>query len=241
MSRRELERLHERVLALELNTANLINIGKVRGVCILHANIGKVRVNGTDFREVSSGEDGEVIMAVPQTAKSRTYVIKVFKCPTVDAKDQPEMDSIVLDQARREVTCLTLLKGHPNVPRLISKEVDTCTLLKDGVPHPKSVLIRQEYIKNLRDITNEKLEVLGLNQDPVDKMYYVDYNDRNRLVQYVWGQAASLTCALSERGIYHRDVDDCNFMIQMPELRLVLLDFMRAEVPQCRAWLPRKT
>ncbi len=27
--------------------------------CLLHVNIGNVRVNGTDFKEVSSGEDGE--------------------------------------------------------------------------------------------------------------------------------------------------------------------------------------
>ncbi len=53
----------------------------------------------------------------------------------------------------------------------------------------------------------EKLEVVGLNHGPIDNKYYVDYNARNHLVQYVWGQAASLTCALSERGIYHRDVD----------------------------------
>ncbi len=84
MSLQELECLHERVLALELNVANRIGarVNKLlfedyttyymgdlvgcelsrensaslgagsaaRGVCILHANIGKVRMDGTDFK-----------------------------------------------------------------------------------------------------------------------------------------------------------------------------------------------
>jgi hypothetical protein len=115
-------------------------------------------------------------------AVAPTYVIKVFKSPAVDDEDQPEMDSIVIDRAKREVRCLTLLEGHPNVPKLVSREFDYCTLFKYGVPHPKSLLIRQEYIKSLKDITDERFEVLGLDQDPIGKEYYVDYNVRNSLV-----------------------------------------------------------
>ncbi len=65
-----------------------------------------------------------------------------------------------LDQAKKKVSCVTLLKGHPNVSKLASREVDTSTLFDDGVPHPNSALIREEYIKNLKGITMEQLEVL---------------------------------------------------------------------------------
>ncbi len=59
----------------------------------------------------------------------------------------------------------------------------------------------------------------------------VDFVHMRRLVDYVYGQAASLVNTLNEKGIEHRDIDAFNFLIQPPSLRIVLMHFARAKIP----------
>jgi len=220
---RILQNLQYRLANLELNPNHL------------SLDLGKITIEGITYKKIRSGDDGIIILVkhppdAPQEPK--TYIIKAFTHkPTKNEKTRMGLDLITADQAMREWKSLTLLKGHPNVPQIISTELDTCALEVDNVVFPKAYLIREEYIENIYSITSYYINYLGISSNEDDTKFFIDYNLRTTLAKYLWGQVASLTKALRDHRIYHRDVDSCNFMIQMPSLRLFLLDFAKADIP----------
>lgn len=212
----------------------------------LNANIGQISVDNDHYKHLGDGDDGDVILAENKTEK---YVLKVFKRKIIEDDDNPEtveadqkeMDEIVADQALRELTALKLMSGHPNVSKLISTEVDTCNLHMDGRDLPESILVRMEYIPHA--ITLEKIldthnhidmATLGIvrKMRGPDESFHIDFGARVKLIAYLFGQCYSVSRELKRQGIYHRDCDACNIVISFPSLRLVLLDFARAEIKE---------
>lgn len=186
------------------------------------------------YQYLSQGDDGFVLRYIPEMPDEESHVIKVFKPPqtTEDTENLPvkELQHISLDQAKREFSGLSLMKGHPNVPLLLSSEVDVCDLFIDEVEYPQAYAIKLSYISNLRPCGPRALtEAFGA--IITDEGFKIDYGHRNKLAKYLWGQAASLSKALKELSIYHRDVDNVNLKIQTPDLRLILMDFARAAIP----------
>lgn len=232
--------LQARVSMLQLNKYPHVNT-QTR----LNANLGTVRVDDRHYTLLGSGDDGDVILAESETEK---YVLKVYQRiiitddinpETVEA-DQKEMDEIVADQALREFKALRSMRGHPNVSRLISTEVDTCNMHLNGVDFPGSLLVRMEYIPHaitLSDIfsgyNHVDMATLGIvkSMRGPHESFHIDFNDRVKLIEYLFGQCSSVSGELRMQGIYHRDCASCNIVISFPSLRLVLLDFARAEVP----------
>jgi hypothetical protein len=214
----------------------------------LNANLGTVRVDDRHYTVLGSGDDGDVILAENTEEKPEKYVLKVYKRtimkndahPDIAADDQEDMDKIVADQALREFTALKLMRGHPNVSRLISTEVDTCHLHMEDNDFPGSILIRMEYIPNaitLADIEEDPHSIDMATLGIVRTMrgsgisYHIDFRVRVKLIGYLFGQCFSVTDELRRHGIHHRDCDACNIVISFPSLRLVLLDFARADIP----------
>lgn len=214
----------------------------------LNANLGRVRVDDHHYTHLGGGDDGDVILAENQEGENEEYVLKVYKrfimkndaYTDIAAEDQKEMDDIVADQALREFTALELMRGHPNVSRLISTEVDTCHLHIDGQDFPGSILIRMEYIPHaitLEDIKDDSdqvdmatIGVVRTMRGP-DESFHIDFGVRAKLIGYLFGQCFSLSDELRRHRIHHRDCDNCNIAISFPSLRLVLLDFARADMP----------
>lgn len=216
---RILESLHERISRLELGA--------------LKANLGKIHVDGVQYKKIDQGDDGYIILALDDSDSTKKYIMKIFRTKEVSKEDQPAMDALVADQAKRELTALTLLKGHPNVAKLISTEIDTCGLHMDGLEYPGSLMIRQEYIPDLVKISSFDWSVLSIVREGCgkDSSFHIDFKARNRLIRYVLGQIASVVKALKENGIYHRDCNFFNVMIQKSRLHFYLLDFARADLP----------
>jgi len=230
-----LKSLHERLLMLERGSIPLSPSHDLsKTTAFLKADLGEIHIDDVKYTQIKDGDDGDIIQAIsPDDSKQNPYILKVYKYPFVNDEDRPTMDAIVKDQAQRELTALMLLKGHPNVATLLSTEVDTCVLHRNGVDYPGSVLIRQEYIQNAVSIDEVNFKIMGLVAESAkpDTHYHVDFNVRLRLMGYILGQIASVTKALRDHGIYHRDLDSCNVVMLVPELRLYLLDFARADMP----------
>jgi serine/threonine protein kinase len=227
---------------------------------ILSGDIGRFVIgDGTNTLIRGNSDDG-FLLKVLETPGQGEYVVKVFKrnqyltesspepaarvsdtgasdpvAEGQDAKDtkkslKEESDAIVRDQAVREIKALTLLKGHPNIPTVLSTELDTCVLRRRNGQELHSWAIRMEYVPGLSDIRVSTLRFLGYVIDDAGHGH-IDFGLRNRLALYLFGQVASITDALRRHGIEHRDIDGGNFKIQVPTLRLYLYDFARANVP----------
>lgn len=221
---KKLHQLHTRLACLELGRNHLdVNMGDI--------NI----VDNEQFKKIKKGDDGIIILVTPPQDPPDTGIKYVIKAILSFRHDNPEtqagLDTIAVDQAKREFQALTLLKGHPNVPQILSTELDTCNLTTETNSYVNVHLIRQEFLENISDISLRGFPVMGLSSDDDCKSFFIDFDMRLRLLQYLYGQVASLTKALRDHKIYHRDVDSCNFMIQMPSMRLFLFDFARANMP----------
>jgi len=212
-------------------------------VCFhLNTQLGKIQAVGrqTDaenkgkYQYLSQGDDGFVLRYIPELPDEDAHVLKIFKSPPINELDftptQEELLVIPLDQAKREFSGLSLLMGHPNVPLLLSHEIDICDLVMDGIEYCQAYALKLSYISNLKPCGSQVFsDVFGVVE--TDEGLQIDYEHRNKLIKYLWGQAALLTTALKEAGIYHRDVDSVNLKIQTPDLRLCLMDFARASIP----------
>ncbi len=225
---------NEKPISFKTKTTRLsFNLNSQLGKIEALRNKNSAEVLGK-YQYLSQGDDGFVLRFIPEIPDEDSHVIKIFKPPKTTG-DQlnltlQELQNISLDQANREFSGLSLMMGHPNVPLLLSSEVDVCDLSIDEVEYPQAYAIKLSYIPNLRPCGPRALsDAFGAIM--TDEGFIIDYEHRNRLAKYLWGQAASLSKALKELGIYHRDVDTVNLKIQTPDLRLILMDFARAALP----------
>jgi hypothetical protein len=214
--------LHIRLLVLEGSAP----------VLRLQNELGDITVNdSTNSLIPSESDDGFLVKMHGTDSGTGEHVLKIYKQGQApDEFYQEKYKAVAKDQVTREFKALTLLKGHPNVPFLISTEVDTCTLHMDQKEPLKSWLIDMEYIPDMSHINEFSL---GYPERVVedDGSISVDFTLMHRLVDYIYGQAASLAHAMRVNGIEHRDIDWGNFMIQPHTLRLCLIDFARAKLP----------
>ena len=223
--------LHLRVVGLERAGRS----GAPDHVLRLGGDLGSITIDGESVRYLSEGDDGHVVVC-RQEEEPREYAIKVYRTKLEAPEVLEEMQRVTKDQATREFTALTLLAGHPNVFALVSTEVDECRLRMNPSKEymPWTSAVRLEYVHGLWEVeANEIGKFFGVVKG-AEGGFMVDYGHRDRLARYLFGQAASLACALKEKGIYHRDVEACNVRIQLPQLRIFLMDFARARVPGMR-------
>jgi serine/threonine protein kinase len=221
--------LHNRLLILEASA--LKPVGSSRLGILLSGEMGDIVVDdGTNTLLKNNSDDG-FIVKMHSTDHSEAYVIKVYKQPeNVNGPLREKYVAVAKDQVAREFKSLSLLKGHPNVPRLLSDEIDTGTLHIDDGKKLKSFILKTEYLPNLKNFYSSPFSRLEMMLDS-DGSVFVDFAHMRRLVDYVFGQAASLMHFLQRYGIEHRDVDVENFLIQTNSLRIVLMDFARAKIP----------
>lgn len=234
----KIKHLKKRINFVKLNMTK-------KTVIYLGGNLGSIEIEeGSRNQLLSQGDDGFVVKST-QNDEPKTYIIKVYKAKLREKEYnksqevQDELKKIVQDQALREFTCLKLLQGHPNIFPLLSSEIDSCRIkLEDESEYmPETSALRLSYIPRLQQFVtwfpdffqNKWAQYLGVILQ--DEALIIDFEHRNNLARYLFGQAASLAHALKEHNIYHRDIDSCNISIQMPQLRLYLMDFARAKLP----------
>ncbi len=229
--------LHRRLNILESQSENMVTRVKLRSkteVTKIHlgANMGIITVNSHDNTEISRGDDGIIVKMSNPADKASPYVIKVFSTRKGTTPEwQEKYNFISKDQATREIKAMILLKDHPNIFKLRSTELSTCRL-QEGTEKPmeESWLIEMEYVDGLVYLTDSPLQYLEYIVESRDKIT-VNYAHRNRLIYYIYGQVASIIDAFNRHNIRHRDVDRVNLKMQMPWLKLYIMDFARADVP----------
>ncbi len=133
---------------------------------------------------------GDFDVKVHATGKAEEYVVTVKKQPvSPDMLVQQKYVAVAKDQVMREFKAYSMLKKHPNVPRLLSTELDTCSLHLKSDEILKSFLIKLEYLPNLKDFNTTDLKhlekIVG-----ADNNITIDFLHMHRLVDYVYGQAA---------------------------------------------------
>lgn len=233
-----LSSLTQRVQALE--TLRQAKHGPGRSLIYLSARLDPIRI-GKNAVLLSEGDDGFIVWEKDQDGNFAGYIIKAFKSRPGKSKEELELyKQTTRDQATRELKAMRLLAGHPNIMTLTSTELDECQVTdRRGFIHPEGYALRIGYVPNLKDMTSDgvlnRIELILQAESPeADSQQlfcHVDYNHRQRLEDYLWGQGADIANALKSKGIYHRDLDNCNIRIQMPTLRIYLMDFARADVP----------
>jgi serine/threonine protein kinase len=221
------EMLHSRISKLELRSGNF----QPKITCYMGKQLRPVVVDEVEYSLVGDGDDGVIIKANREKHPDGELVIyKIFKCVQGDDEFSKAKNQVVRDQALREFNALTLLRHHPNFLNLYSSELDTCELTDLDEHHPKCYAIQLNYISNLTLMENS-FELLGIKYDAATRVVSMNYDHRNKLVKYVLTQTFAMISYLKKLGIKHRDLDNCNFMMKLPELKPYIFDFSRASLP----------
>ena len=195
-------------------------------------NLGLIEVDGEKYTEISGGDDGQIIKF---TNGDQCYAIKIFHVRT-SREGLEGMRKIAYDMACREYLALKLLTGHPNVPLLFSSGIDQCQLKMDGYTEHASYCIRISFLERIYHLNGPILRDIGLTPTS-DNLFEVNFEQKNTLSKYLLGQAASIAMALKAHGIFHRDLVENNFQVQLPELRLYIFDFACSDIQGLRPML----
>jgi len=197
--------------------------------------IAAVHINGCRFlgqrlefakdeaRCMGFGDDGIVLV------KGNT-AIKLFRMVEADNKVSEYVNRIRHDQAYREFKALSLVTPHPNFPKVVSTELDTCTAwVGSENPNVNAWAVQMEYIAGAVRI-NGCTRLWGLVPDLSAALCF-DFNHRNQNLQDIMDQLVSAVMHMSGLKIRHRDLDMCNIMVRIADLQLFILDFARAALP----------
>jgi len=223
------EMLHSRIAKLELRGGCF----RPKITCYMGKQLRPVVVDDTEYSLVGSGDDGMIIKANREKHPDGELIVyKIFICVQGDDDFSKAKNEVVRDQALREFNALTLLRHHPNFLNLYSSELDTCELTDLGEHHPKCYAIQLNYLSNLTRM-EKSFELLGIKYDAATQVVSMNYDHRNKLVKYVLTQTFAMISYLKKLGINHRDLDSCNFMMKLPELKPYIFDFSRASLPHC--------
>ena len=195
----------------------------------------------------NAGDDGVIFRVV---GSDPPVCIKVFELAIGDyydgitlKEDTPEFEQVkraintlVRDQATRELEALKLLSSHPYFPRVYSDEVDTLDDIEINDASGRFVrkvkpayAIKMEYIDNafgLSTITH----MLGLRINLADDSLEFDFGLRNDHFKAICQQLFQCLVCFKEFGIEHRDLDACNVLLRMTDLQLFVVDFARANI-----------
>ena len=221
------EMLHSRVRSLELKST----LGRQQITCFIGKRLEPVVVDNTHYSRIGFGDDGVIIKANNDMHPNGDLVVyKIFMCAPPGHLYYEAKNRTVRDQALREFNALKMINGHPNFLNVYSDEIDTCEMNYDGYLYEECCALKLNYVSGLTNIRHSFV-LLGVQYNDAAKEYSMNYDHRNILVKHVLAQAFSMLDKLNSLGIRHRDVDNCNFMIKMPDLHLYLFDFSRAYLP----------
>jgi hypothetical protein len=219
--------LHSRISKLEIRAG----CSRPRMTCYLGKQLRPVVVDDDLYSIVGDGDDGVVIKANKETCPDgEVFVYKIFKCVQVDDEYSRARNEVVREQALREFNALKMIKDHPNFLRLYSSELDTCELTDLHAHFKECYAIQLNYLSNLTYM-KRSFDLLGIQYDAATKVAVMNYDHRNKLVKFVLVQTFSMLSHLEKLGINHRDLDSCNFMMKLPELKPYIFDFSRASLP----------
>jgi hypothetical protein len=185
--------------------------------------------NGNDpVHVVGSGEDGTVFK-IDMDGKEMAVKI-IDKCPALDFPATRAF--IAKDQAYREFKALKLIGTHPNFFQLYSTELDEFKVTTEAADHHgektrishDAWAIRMSYEQNLTKITDAKA-LFGFDHTS----QCVDARCASAVFMHILSQMAASLRTLRSLGIRHRDLDNCNVKLKVPDMTLKIFDFSRAD------------
>ena len=221
------EMLHSRIAKLELRGGRF----RPKITCYIGKQLRPVVVDEAEYSLVGKGDDGMIIKANREkNPDGEPVVYKIFKCDQRDSELSKAQNEVIRDQALREFNALKMLKSHPNFLNLYSSELDTCELTERDVHYKECYAIQLNYLSNLTNM-ERSFELLGIKYDAATQVVSMNYDYRNKLVKFVLTQTFAMISYLKKLGINHRDLDSCNFMMKLPELKPYIFDFSRASLP----------
>ena len=199
-----------------------------------------------DFKTLATGDDGITILK--KLVDGHQTVIKCFvdrgmKTHTDDSEIK-FIKEIAKDQAMRELKAISLVGGHENFFSTATTpaklEVITLRTRFDSV-YENIPSIALNYVENLISIDNataffgfsEGVEN-GSHTLPLVEINYkntMNFEHRNILFKYVSNQLFSATDYMHSRGITHRDLDSVNVQVVYPSIRVKIMDFAKAGIP----------
>ena len=190
------------------------------------------------YQQIGAGDDGILYRILDQThLDGQPKLLKVFlrakSSNTVSQTEAEYLNTIRGDQVYREFKALKIIGSHPNFLNLYSNEVDACDVfLQDGASHPNSWAIQLNYVDCLEYIS-DVTKYMGYSWEMIDDTSHVimNFNYRSNLLIYIMEQFFTILNILKRNDIQHRDLDSVNVKIKLPEFKVYVFDFARANLP----------
>jgi len=176
-------------------------------------------------RSLGKGSDAEVIrVGYPD---GRVEAVKLFAIES-DLDDPVNIEKNLMseDLANREFKALSLVKGNPHFPVLISDELDTCSMNDDGVLLWRTWAVRMQLIEDSYKL-HQIFRLFGCCFVQGDMAW--DMSMFSRAVNCVIMQLMDAVGFLRSKGIRHMDLDVNNVMVHIPSFNVIVIDFARSD------------
>jgi serine/threonine protein kinase len=181
---------------------------------------------------VGFGSDGVVVTNnETRDTAGNLAAIKLFSAHQPKPWLREAHESISRNQAIREYKALDLIREnpHPSFLKLVTREVHEIEDLIIGGNYRSGFAVQMELMEKATPICTTSA-IWGKNIDK-DNKTYLNLKQRNNNLRDITSQLHAAIRHLTKIGLKHRHLEEGNIHVRLPDFRVIIIDFARAEGP----------